>query len=83
MHPAASPFLSLCWSGSGLFSRGAWRGWLAAVAVVAIAPAVKAGEPLAAFALGDLNMNSARVSQTISPRDYGQWVSAYYFGNEG
>ena len=66
-----------------MFSAGFSRGWLATVAVVALASAVKAAEPLAAFALGDLNMNSARVSQTISPRDYGQWVSAYYFGNEG
>jgi len=83
MHPAASPFLSLRWPGSGVFSAGVSRGWLAAVAVVALVSAVKAAEPLAAFALGDLNMNSSRVSQTISPRDYGQWVSAYYFGNEG
>ncbi len=39
--------------------------------------------PVSAFALNDLNERSERIGQSISPRDYGQWISAYYFGNEG
>jgi len=39
--------------------------------------------PIGAFSLADLNAASARFGHSISPRDYGQWISAYYFGNEG
>lgn len=59
---------------------------LAGIALGLIALAAgpaRAGTPLAAFSLNDLNPNSSRLGRTISPRDYGQWISAYYFGNEG
>jgi hypothetical protein len=55
----------------------------AVVAAVVMATAVQGGTPLTAFALSDLNVNSSRLGRTLSPRDYGQWISAYYFGNEG
>lgn len=44
---------------------------------------MQAGTPLAAFALPDINPQSSRAGRTLSPRDYGQWITAYYFGNEG
>lgn len=67
-------------AGSDLLPRlvGIVLGWIA----LAAAPAL-AGAPLTAFHLNDLNPNSSRLGRTISPRDYGQWISAYYFGNEG
>ena len=32
------------------------------------------------FALRDLNLNSVRANQVVSPRDYLLQVSGYYFG---
>lgn len=57
--------------------------WLALWAGMLLASTAAVGAPLAAFALNDLNAGSARKGQVLSPRDYGQWTSAYYFGNEG
>jgi hypothetical protein len=56
--------------------------WLSLGLATALSSAFAAA-PLAPFALADLNANSPRVGNPISPRDYGEWVSAYYFGNEG
>lgn len=57
--------------------------WLALWAGMLLTSAAAAGAPIAAFALNDLNAGSSRTGQVLSPRDYGQWISAYYFGNEG
>ena len=38
-------------------------------------------EALPDFALPDVNANSARFQQSVSPRDYVGQVSAWYFGN--
>lgn len=52
--------------------------------ILAAVPAVAAGAPpIGTFSLPDLNATSTRFGHSISPRDYGQWISAYYFGNEG
>lgn len=59
------------------------RSWLFLWAGVLLSAGAAAGAPIAAFALNDLNQNSPRSGRTVSPRDYGQWISAYYFGNEG
>lgn len=67
--------------GSRLLS--ACRSWLVLWTGVLLTAGAAAGAPIAAFALNDLNANSSRVGLTASPRDYGQWISAYYFGNEG
>lgn len=74
--PAAPrPFLS-----RSSFPGGRWLG-LVAAGILTVGTAVAA--PVSAFALNDLNERSERIGQSISPRDYGQWISAYYFGNEG
>jgi len=39
-------------------------------------------EPEADFLLPDLNPASARLGEMISPRQYGEWISVYYFGQE-
>jgi hypothetical protein len=57
--------------------------WLVLWTGVLLTAGSAAGAPITAFALNDLNANSSRVGLTVSPRDYGQWISAYYFGNEG
>jgi len=59
------------------------RRWLALWAGAFLAAGSARAVPIATFALDDLNERSSRVAQVISPRDYGQWISAYYFGNEG
>jgi hypothetical protein len=66
-------------TGSDLIARLAWIAF--GLIALAAGPAL-AGTPLTAFHLNDLNPNSSRLGRTISPRDYGQWISAYYFGNE-
>ena len=57
------------------------RGWFGLLAAALLVPAAAAA-PIAAFGLTDLNPGSTRVGRSLSPRDYGQWISAYYFGNE-
>ena len=58
---------------------------LSVLAAAMLPRGIQAAEPLpiGAFSLADLNAASARFGQSVSPRDYGQWISAYYFGNEG
>lgn len=53
-----------------------------AAAVMAPRP-LQAADPLAPFVLADLNPASIRVGNPVSPPDYTEWISAYYFGNEG
>lgn len=53
-----------------------------AAAVMAPRP-LQAADPLAPFVLTDLNPASIRVGNPVSPPDYTEWISAYYFGNEG
>lgn len=60
-----------------------WTARLTLSLIAVATGAAHAGTPLTAFNLNDLNPNSSRLGRTISPRDYGQWISAYYFGNEG
>ena len=43
---------------------------------------VVAGVPQPDFRLPDVNPNSPRYLHLVSPRDYRQQVSAYYFGQE-
>jgi len=38
-------------------------------------------DPLPDFSLRDVNTNSPRFDQMVSPRDYEGQVSAYYFGH--
>jgi len=57
--------------------------WLRVLTALACATPVFAAAPVGTFALEDLNPHSDRVGQAVSPRDYRQWISAYYFGNEG
>jgi hypothetical protein len=38
-------------------------------------------EPVADFAVVDVNPSSDRFDQMVSPRDYLQMVSGWYFGN--
>ncbi|MFT4547506.1 MAG: hypothetical protein ACI8XO_004617 [Verrucomicrobiales bacterium] len=38
-------------------------------------------EPVADFAIEDINTTSPRYEQTVSPRDYRHQVSGYYFGD--
>ena len=61
----------------------AGRSWLAVWVVLLLTSGAAVGAPIASFALNDLNPGSPRTGQVLSPRDYGQWISAYYFGNEG
>lgn len=44
---------------------------------------LSAADPLAPFVLADLNPTSLRVGTPVSPPNYTEWISAYYFGNEG
>ena len=60
-----------------------WYPSLTTLAALACVGPLSATTPIGAFALNDLNQNSIRVGQSVSPRDYHQWISAYYFGNEG
>jgi hypothetical protein len=53
-----------------------------AAAVMAPRP-LQAADPLAPFVLADLNPASLRVGNPVSPPHYTEWISAYYFGNEG
>ena len=39
------------------------------------------GGPVPDFALVDVNLNSPSLDRTISPRDYLQQASAWYFGH--
>jgi hypothetical protein len=57
--------------------------WISLGLAAAAVSSAFAAAPLAPFALTDLNANSPRLGSTISPSDYGEWISAYYFGNEG
>ena len=59
------------------------RRWCAVWTAMLLTSGAAGGAPIAAFALNDLNPESPRTGQVLSPRDYGQWISAYYFGNEG
>jgi hypothetical protein len=56
----------------------------AAVTAVASFLIASAGTatPLPDFQLADENPNSPRFQQVISPRQYQEQVSAYYFGDE-
>ena len=65
-----------CWQISAV-------GRLMALAALWSLGGVRAAEPLREFVLPDLNAASDRVGDQVSPRDYTQWISAYYFGNEG
>lgn len=47
---------------------------------IALASAAAAPQP--DFTLADVNPGSDRSGQTISPRDYQQQISVYYFGRE-
>jgi hypothetical protein len=49
--------------------------------LAALAP-VMALEPEPDFRLQDVNPHSPRFGALVSPRDYRQQVSAYYFGHE-
>jgi len=81
MPPASSPnTLRRLARLSRRYSLSRWFLVLTATVVVSHA---RASDALAAFALTDLNANSPRVASAVSPRDYTQWISAYYFGNEG
>lgn len=40
-------------------------------------------DPVPEFALPDVNANSLRYEQTVSPGDYKLQISAYYFGSAG
>ena len=40
-------------------------------------------EPVADFAITDVNPTSPRYDQVVSPRDYRHQVSGYYFGDPG
>jgi hypothetical protein len=60
------------------------------LAVLALAPGCKDDDPVAAapvldrapaFSLPDVNPTSASFDQEVSPRDYLQKVSAWYFGH--
>ena len=48
-----------------------------------IAEAEGEGQPAPDFALLDVNPTSATYNQTVSPRDYRQTVSGWYFGKAG
>lgn len=55
-----------CLAGSLVFGSG----WLAHA------------EPQPAFALADVNPGSERAGEVISPRNYTQQITAWYFGRE-
>ncbi|MFN0128042.1 MAG: hypothetical protein ACKV19_15290 [Verrucomicrobiales bacterium] len=63
--------------------EGLWARLGMGVLTLVAAGAVQAAAPMTAFSLPDLNPGSSRVGQPISPPDYREWISAYYFGNEG
>lgn len=48
-----------------------------------IAEAEGEGQPAPDFALLDVNPTSATYNQTVSPRDYRQTISGWYFGKAG
>ena len=52
------------------------------VSALALAAPCGAVEPEPDFLLEDLNPASARLGEMISPRQYGEWISVYYFGQE-
>ena len=54
----------------------------ASLLALTLAAPFAAAEPQPDFSLADVNPNSSRSGQTISPRDYGEQISVYYFGRE-
>lgn len=54
---------------------------LSAAAALAAATFAHA-DPQPSFSLPDVNANSGRTGQMISPRDYREQISVYYFGRE-
>lgn len=64
----------------GAFVRHARHLAIAAAAVLLSLPS-RASEPVPDFRLPNVNPNSPRGTNTVSPRDYIQQVSAYYFGD--
>lgn len=52
-------------------------GWLLSLATLGSAQTVPD------FHLNDVNLRSARYGRLVSPRDYRQQISAYYFGLAG
>lgn len=46
-----------------------------------LADTVELPEPVADFSVVDVNPSSASYDQPVSPRDYLQTVSGWYFGN--
>jgi len=56
---------------------------LVAISVLVAGSSVATGEMVPDFALQDVNSISATYGQLVSPRDYLQQVSAWYFGQAG
>jgi hypothetical protein len=59
------------------------RKWIVSLALVLGCVASWAGEPMPDFKMPDVNPNSVRHDSPVSPRDYLQQVSGYYFGESG
>jgi len=54
----------------------------ASILALAVAVPFAAADPQPDFSLADVNPTSVRSGQTVSPRNYGEQVSVYYFGKE-
>ncbi len=58
-----------------------WR--LAFLLGLVVSARAASGQPVPDFSLDDVNPNSPRFQAKVSPRDYLQQVSGYYFGSAG
>lgn len=56
--------------------------WLAWAVMAGLACSAAVAAPVGDFRLGDTNRWSPRVGQEVSPRQYLEQVSVYYFGYE-
>jgi hypothetical protein len=58
-----------------------WVGWLAAPALLIMGTLAAAQEVAPDFQLLDVNSTSMTFNQLVSPRDYLEQVSGWYFGH--
>ena len=54
----------------------------ASLLALVFAPSIAIATPQPDFTLPDVNPNSIRSGEMISPRDYRQQITVYYFGRE-